>query len=97
MRILTNPSYRPTAFTFAEVLSSLNELKAKAGYEFWPDDLTLTDPTIFDFGALRGHQQLTDIYLLALTVKHGGRFVTFDRSIPPSAVRGATAEHLVVL
>jgi hypothetical protein len=40
---------------------------------------------------------VTDIYLLALAVEHGGRFVTFDRSVPLSAAKGAGWEHLVVL
>ena len=35
-----------------------------------------------------GPKQLTDIYLLALAVKHDGRLVTFDRAIPIAAVRG---------
>jgi uncharacterized protein len=38
---------------------------------------------------------LTDLYLLALAVAHGGRLVTFDAQIPLSAVHGATAQHLV--
>lgn len=33
---------------------------------------------------------------LALAVKHGARLVTFDRTIPIAAVRGARADHLVV-
>jgi predicted nucleic acid-binding protein len=41
--------------------------------------------------------QLTDLYLLALAVKHAGRLVSFDRRIPLSAVQGARAEHLVIL
>ena len=34
---------------------------------------------------------------LALAVKHDGRLVTFDRSIPSTVVRGARPDHLVVL
>ncbi len=30
-------------------------------------------------------------------VRHGGRLVTFDRAVALSSVRGATAEHLLVL
>jgi predicted nucleic acid-binding protein len=40
---------------------------------------------------------LTDVYLLALAVSHGGVLVTFDRSIAVEAVRRATAASLVVL
>jgi predicted nucleic acid-binding protein len=44
-----------------------------------------------------GPKQLTDIYLLALAVKHNGRLVTFDRAIPIAAVRGAKPHHAVVI
>jgi predicted nucleic acid-binding protein len=40
---------------------------------------------------------LTDVYLLALAVKQGGKLVTFDRGIPIGAVPGATQQHLVAL
>ena len=44
-----------------------------------------------------GPNQITDVYLLGLAVKNGGRLVTFDRGVPIKAVRGAEARHLVVL
>jgi predicted nucleic acid-binding protein len=40
---------------------------------------------------------LTDIYLLALAVKHGGRFVTFDAKLSREAVQRAESKHLLVL
>jgi len=46
---------------------------------------------------VHGPRQVTDVYLLALAVEHGGRFVTFDHSIPLSAAPGAMPEHLVVV
>jgi predicted nucleic acid-binding protein len=46
---------------------------------------------------ISGHQQLTDVYLLALAVRHGVRLVTFDARVPLAAVRGAQSKHLVVL
>ena len=41
--------------------------------------------------------QLTDVYLLALAVRHGGRLVTFDTGIPLTAVRKATTQKLLIL
>ena len=66
-------------------------------HEFWPDDLSLIDGSHIDRRHVLGPKQLTDIYLLALAVKNGGRLVTFDRSIALAAVRRATPDHLVVL
>jgi hypothetical protein len=40
---------------------------------------------------------LTDLYLLALAVRHEGRLVTFDREIAVSAIRGANNKHLLAL
>jgi predicted nucleic acid-binding protein len=52
---------------------------------------------LFDPEHKQGPNQITDAYLLALAVKNGGRLATFDRSITLPAVRGAKAEHLVML
>ena len=52
---------------------------------------------MLDWEKLLTGRQLTDIYLLALAVQHGGCLVTLDRGIPVQAVRGAVATHLVVL
>ena len=38
-----------------------------------------------------------DAYLHALATHHGGRFVTFDRSVALSAVPAATRDNLTVL
>jgi uncharacterized protein len=46
---------------------------------------------------VHGPRQVTDAYLLALAMTHGGRFITFDRFVPLTAVHGATEEHLTVL
>jgi hypothetical protein len=40
---------------------------------------------------------LTDIYVLGVAVKNGGRLATFDRAIPRSAVTGAEPRNLVVI
>lgn len=44
-----------------------------------------------------GHRQVTDNSLLALAVRHQGRFVTFDSRVQLDAVAGAQPQHLVVL
>lgn len=66
-------------------------------HEFWPCDVSALDAERIDATHVHGPRQVTDAYLLALAVEHGGRFVTFDRSVPRSAVRGAEPPHLVVL
>ncbi len=55
------------------------------------------DATIMDRSRLHDPRQITDAYLLALAVAHGGHFVTFDRSLSVAVVRGATEDQLTVL
>jgi hypothetical protein len=62
-----------------------------------PDDLSILDQTVIDNARIHGPKQVTDIYLLALAVQHAGRFVTFDGSVPLSAVLQAEKEHLAVI
>ena len=40
---------------------------------------------------------MTDLYLLALAVHHRGCFVSFDSSIPRTAINGAEKQHIVTL
>jgi uncharacterized protein len=81
----------------SDALDLLFDLIAATDHAFWPDDVSLLDERLIDRNHVLGPKQLTDIYLLALAVKHGGRLVTFDRAIPVGAVRGAQADHLVVI
>ena len=70
---------------------------ATAFHTLWSDDISLLDARYFHHPHMHSHNQLTDLYLLALAVKNGGRLVSFDQRIPLSAVRGARDEHLVRL
>ena len=81
----------------AQALKVLDLAFRQGDHAFWPDDISIADPAVFDHARILGPRQLTDVYLLALAVKNGGRLVTFDRGIPLAAVRGATPEHLVAL
>jgi len=98
IRIMAMPSYgRGGGLPMHQVRQRLQQACATLDHAFWPDDVSLRDDTLVDFSRVQGHQQVTDLYLLALAVRHGGRLVTFDRAVAMSSVRGATAEHLLVL
>jgi predicted nucleic acid-binding protein len=66
-------------------------------HEFWPDSLSILDQQLIDWQRIVGPRQLTDIFLLALAVKNGGRYVTFDKKITASLVIGAASEHYEVI
>ncbi|CAK0755725.1 Ribonuclease VapC44 [Gammaproteobacteria bacterium] len=98
VRILCHPHYsRVIHRTAAEVVADLHAVSGQTKHEFWPDDLTLRDSSIIRTDRIKGPRQITDIYLLALAVKHGGCLATFDGSIPVDAVVGTMPGHLVLL
>lgn len=98
VRVLSLPSYsRRGGLSLQRVRRRLQEACAALDHVFWPDSLSLRDDRHFDFERVQGHNQITDMYLLALAVAHGGRLVSFDQSIALASVPGATAEHLLLL
>ena len=96
LRIMSQPGY-PNAQPLAVLLAMLQRSTQAREHEFWPDDTSALDSGAFEHRHMHGARQLTDLYLLSLAVRHGGRLVTFDQRVPLSAVRGARAEHLMVL
>lgn len=92
VRVLSQPTYSSGQRTPAEVIQILSALKEafRNSYEFWPDDLSITDDSAFDGALIAGTRQVTDIYLLCLAARHGGVLVSFDRSLAWQAVRGGS-------
>ena len=96
-RAVSNPAYHAAALTASSTRQHLQRLCALENHVFWPADISLLDADVLTAGAFITHRQLTDVYLLALAVKHGGCLATFDTSIPLSVVKGASSKHLLVL
>jgi uncharacterized protein len=96
VRIMSLPGY-PNSRRVQEIMQRLHDVTSESVHEFWADDVSLLDEHIFDASRIHGARQLTDVYLLALAVKHGGQLVTMNAGIARTAVRGATAVHLLVL
>ena len=97
VRVISSPSHTSISATPAEVAFHLRRICSLPNHEFWRDEVSLLDESRFDLSRVMGPKQITDVYLLALAVARGGQLVTFDRSIPWQAVRGATRSHLRVL
>lgn len=93
VRIISSRAYPNLALSpsdAGQLLASLKRGAAKT-HEFWNDDVSIADTAAFDLTALVNSQQLTDAYLLGLCAAHGGRLVTFDKSMPWRAVVGGRA------
>ena len=98
IRILNLPNYgKRGALGIQLVRNQLIKACQSLNHQFWPDDISLRDDQCVDFSRVHGHNQITDLYLLALAVKHDGVFVTFDQNIPIGSVYGAQDKHLLVL
>lgn len=96
VRVLSAPAYPSVEMTPAEIVSYLRILCSAPEHEFWEDNISLLDESVFR-PRLIGHRNITDVYLLGLAIRRDGVFVTFDRSIPPRAVVGGSAKHLEVV
>ena len=97
LRILSDPSQRASSIPVTTLADHLDRFCRDESHEFWPDAVSIRDQKLFNVPIVRGHRQLTDVYLLGLAVKRGGRLVTFDHSIPLGAVNGATDASLEVI
>lgn len=96
VRVMSQAQY-PGRVSVSEIVRRLAAAVTVAEHTFWPDSISICDSERFDSSRILTPRNLTDIYLLGLAQKNGGRLVTFDRSIPLAAVPGAKARHLVVV
>jgi uncharacterized protein len=96
IRIMSHPKY-PGSFHISEIAGRLTDAVAHPSHRFWPDDVSILNLEAIDIERLPGSKHLTDIYLIALAVHHGGRLATFDRRIPAEALTETPADHLLIL
>ena len=94
-RIASHPNYPNRPGDVAAVLAVLRQLCETPGHHFWTEDISILQ--VFESDAIITHAQITDVYLLGLAVRHGGRLVTLDSGVPLGAVVGAKREHLEVI
>jgi len=97
VRIMANPNYSEKAqFTPGNLIGRLRKFAGQSDHEFWPDEISLQDESVFVAERIHSSRLLTDLYLLALATKRQGRLVTFDQGIPLAAVSQAKAGNLCV-
>jgi uncharacterized protein len=96
IRIISHPRYPNSPGSPVVIIDIVKRLRGLAGHVFWADSISLLDHRYVDPASLLTSQQVTDSYLLALAVAHGGRLATFDRRLVTKAVRdGAAALHVI--
>ena len=100
VRIMSQAAYAQgeAQLTPAFVMRMLGAYKARApDCVFWGEGPSLCDAGVFDATKIHSPRQITDVYLLATALTHGGGLVTLDHNIPLAAVRGADRVHLLTL
>lgn len=86
LRIVGNPRYPNSLGSPVAVVPVLQGLRRLPGHRFWSDDISLMDSRYVDSSRLLVSGQITDSYLLALAVHHGGKLATLDERLNPEAV-----------
>jgi toxin-antitoxin system PIN domain toxin len=81
VRISSNPGIVAEAVTPAQAASLLQQMMNYPAHIFWPSDIRLVDATVVPLEKLIGYRQVTDAYLLGLSIAHGGRLATLDQRI----------------
>ena len=102
LRILSNPKYQSaagysTTISTGQVALWLAQLVTSPDHLFVSDDISLMNEGVLEESTLLSYRHITDLYLLALAVHHGMKFVTFDTRISITSVSGAKAETLEVI
>lgn len=96
IRIVGHPRYPNTPGSPAAVAAIAAQLRSLSGHVFWPDDISLVASDHLDTAQVLTSTQVTDSYLLALAVRHGGRLATMDRRLSTRAVRGGKAALRII-
>ncbi len=96
LRILSSRAY-PLEFNRpGQVFDLLRKLCADTHHRFWPDDFSLLDLPGEADQFVTQSRNITDLYLLALAIRHEGRLATLDQRIPARQVEGGDAALFVV-
>ena len=98
VRILSQPTMKRVRSTPGEAIQLLREMKKTPAWPhvFWPDDYSITEAASVEGDRIAGPRLLTDVYLAALALRKGGKFLTFDGKIAWQCVPGATASLIEI-
>ncbi len=97
VRVSSNPRATSEAKSPTEALFLLRELVGLAEHRFWQDDFSIATSDLLDSAKLVGYRQVTDAHLLALTIRHGGRLVSFDRGLREIVPANSAADDLLTI
>jgi uncharacterized protein len=81
VRVVSQASFSPNALTVPDALAALEKNLSHPNHEFWPDELSVPECVALLQKPLQGHRQLTDAYLLGMTIYRKANFISLDQRI----------------
>jgi predicted nucleic acid-binding protein len=98
VRVMNLPGYSQLGPVGFEVVArKLADICADMDHAFWPDDVSLRTRGIVNWPRVLGHNQITDVYLLALAVANHGCLASLDHRVSTTTVAGALPRNLLLL
>jgi toxin-antitoxin system PIN domain toxin len=97
VRVSSNTASVPEAKTPREAILLLRRIVALPHHEFWEDDVSFAGSEAMDEIPLVGYRQVTDVHLLTLALRRGGRLATLDGKIRSLVPRGSDASEVLSL
>lgn len=94
LRVYGHPNYPEGPGSPGKAARDLLVLRDRPGHRFLSEDFSILSPDIELDGS--SPSQLTDLYLLALAVRHDAKFVTLDARIDPARVKGGSSALVVI-
>jgi toxin-antitoxin system PIN domain toxin len=88
VRIVSNPAFSSRSVSAQQAVEGLTDSLRDKAHQFWPDSISLPEAMRLLREPIRGHQQITDAYLLALAIHNKGKLATLDRAIQQWAPAG---------
>jgi uncharacterized protein len=98
LRIMNLPSYGEYGPAgFEAIIAKLSMLCNDKDHEYFSCSVSLKDKESINWARVTGHNQITDVYLLALAVANNSALATFDQRVAITAVHGAQKSNLLLL
>jgi toxin-antitoxin system PIN domain toxin len=98
VRIVTNPAFSSDAVTAQEAVKLLSSNFDNPSHQFWGDEISFAGAVQPFERRLKGHQQVTEAYLLGLAIHKKGKLATMDRAVVALLPeKSHERDHLVVI
>jgi toxin-antitoxin system PIN domain toxin len=81
VRLTSTPHIVGEKYSLLESKQLLWTFLNQPSHTFWPTTISLFDAMAPFEKRMQGAKQITDAYLLGITISHGGKFATVDKAV----------------